>query len=210
MNTPVALPAPRQQINLYTAELRPQRAWLSLGCCLGLAALALGLAVGLVGLQARAERRAAEELEALKAHLAATQAELAEQQVRLARHVPAPELVRNVREREQTAAARDQLIAALVQGEPMARQGFSPLLTGLARHPQDGLWLDRIAIQAGELSLSGYAREAELVPRYVEALVGDAALGPRGFESLELAEEAERPGVLRFALHGRRPLEGQP
>ncbi|MBI2380318.1 MAG: PilN domain-containing protein [Gammaproteobacteria bacterium] len=198
---------PRQRINLYTEALKPERRLLDLGRSLGLVAAALALAGGLAWLDWSGELRAQAELERQTASLEALRKSVAEQRQRLAGRSPSPSLSRELAEAGEQLAARRALASALQQGAALERQGYSPVLTGLARQTQPGLWLTRIAAKGARLELEGLAREPEQVARWMEALGEDGALGRRGFASLDLAP-TEPPGpLLRFSLRGEPAKE---
>lgn len=201
---------PRQQINLYTAELHPRQQRLNLNRSAAIWGLALALGASLSLAQHIAENRAADRLATTEAALKQAQAAIDQAKTELALRKPSPALVAQTRQLEAEAQAKDALLLALEQGAPLLRQGFSPALAGLARHPLEGLWLTHIEIVGADLNLSGMARDAELVPRYVETLGTDASLGRGVYQSLKMTGAAQAPGLLQFELRARRSAGARP
>ena len=191
-----------QQINLYTAEFQPRRAWLTaahllLGCA---AILALGLLIGLAQLwhSSRLQR----ELGALETAVKTEQAALAAAQAQLDQRRPSPALTRELARAQAEEAAKKQLLDALEAGALTDRVGYARILVGLARHPLDGLWLEGIDIKGSEVNLTGNTRSADLVPLYIDTIVQDTDFGPRSYDSLSV--KADDKGTLAFALRAHR------
>lgn len=88
----------------------------------------------------------------------------------------------------------------LLSLEARHRQGFAPLLAGLADQHIDGLWLTRIHLRDGgrQMRLEGLAQEQTLLPRYLASLSGSPALQGREFAELQVRREDS--GLLRFSL----------
>jgi hypothetical protein len=76
----------------------------------------------------------------------------------------------------------------------MARSstGYAEPLRALARQRVEGVWLTSITLagDAGELSLSGRALRAELVPQYIDRLTRDPAMRGRRFATLAIERDA--------------------
>jgi Tfp pilus assembly protein PilN len=89
---------------------------------------------------------------------------------------------------EQTLASQSQTLEALKAGAFGRSEGYSGTLRALARVSVDGVWLTRVdfAAGSGELSLSGRAMRAELVPTYLQRLRADQVLRAQSFALLEL------------------------
>lgn len=197
-----------QQINLYTAEFRPRRQYLSLPN-VALAAGAMLLVGALVyAAQSWHGGRLRSELAASQAEVATARSELEVAQVKLAAHVPSTELAAQLKKRSEEVAAKDELLAALKNTPQLTRKGYSPVLASLTRHPLDGLWLTRVDIVGDEVNLSGLTRKAELVPDYVDTLVKDADFGAQSYEVL--AMQATDDGLLKFDLRDHADQRGAP
>jgi Tfp pilus assembly protein PilN len=89
---------------------------------------------------------------------------------------------------EQTLTSQSQALDALKAGAFGRSEGYSATLRALARVSVEGVWLTRVdfAAGSGELSVSGRAVRAELVPAYLQRLRADRALRGQSFALLEL------------------------
>jgi len=113
---------------------------------------------------------------------------------------------------EAGLASQTQALKAFESGALGRTEGYANLLRALARVSVDGVWLTRIQVaeSSGELSLTGRATRAELVPVYLERLRAEEALRGQAFSRLEVTRAAApaapapgaTPGVafVEFAL----------
>lgn len=199
----------RQEVNLYTAEFHAPVEFLSLTKTVVLWGVAVLAVLGWALAQRYVEGHAQDRLSQAQAAVAAAEHQLSATQMRLASHVPAPDLVAGAARATREAEAKERLLAALAQGAPLLRQGFSTAMTELARRPVPGLWLNQIRISGADLALAGETREAELVPRYVERLDGAAGFASQAYTRLRIDRQAV-DGVLSFELNTRRDAESKP
>jgi Tfp pilus assembly protein PilN len=95
----------------------------------------------------------------------------------------------------------------LLSLEARHREGFAPLLAGLAEQHTDGLWLTRIHLRDGgqQMRLEGLAQEQTQLPRYLASLSGSPALQGREFAELQVRREDS--GLLRFSLASEIEIE---
>jgi len=199
-----------QQINLYSPIFRKQsKVFSALTMAQGLGLIAVVVAVfyytislhtSLLEIRAADSARQLQgELERLKAYGAGA--------------APA-ERARSLAERkkalEASLAGQTQALQAFDTGVLGRTEGYSELLRALARRSMEGVWLTRIefAEASGELSLSGRATRAELVPAYLERLRGEQALRGQGFSRLEVTRPAKMPFV-EFTLSSGEPPESK-
>jgi Tfp pilus assembly protein PilN len=89
---------------------------------------------------------------------------------------------------QASLAGHAQALAAFDSGALGRAEGYSELLRALARISMDGVWLTRIqfAEGGGELSITGRATRADLVPAYLERLRSEEALRGQEFSRLEI------------------------
>lgn len=89
---------------------------------------------------------------------------------------------------EASLASQTQALAAFDSSALGRSEGYSELLRALARTSMEGVWLTRIqfAEGGGELSITGRATRAELVPAYLERLRSQKALRGQEFSRLEI------------------------
>jgi len=82
-------------------------------------------------------------------------------------------------------------------------QGFFAPLQALAEQHPEGLWLTRIALHQGGISmrLEGLSQDQELLPRYLQSLGQSATFKGRQFAQFNLQRDAA--GLLHFSLGSR-------
>lgn len=198
----------RQEVNLLSAELQPPKQWLSLGellCVIGAVAVVLAVTSG---------------VQSVRAHAAV--AALAQLQHDIAQTSARNEAARAARDNDPATAALKSDIAALaaeqrnnaqllatVTGRNLTNAtGFAPYLEALARNHRDGLWLNKVAIDAdtGSIDLAGRALEADLVPEWLQQLHDRSVFAKSVFSGLTLAaaEATATDDAVGFSVRGRQ------
>lgn len=194
-----------QQINLYSPLFRKQQKVFSATTMLqGVGLIAVVVAVFYYALTLQSsllEIRAADSSQQLKGELE-----------RLKAYGGGGE---SPAERAKALAERKKALEAGLAGQTLAlkafesgalgrTEGYAPLLRALARVSVEGVWLTRIQVAegTGELSLSGRATRAELVPAYLERLRSEQALRGQTFARLEIVRVAtpKAAAFVEFAL----------
>jgi len=189
-----------QQINLYSPIFRKQQKVFSAATMLqgmllivvvvGVFYYAVSLQSSLLEIRATdSGRQLQSELERLKAYGA--------------RESPAERaklLAERKKALEAGLASQTVALKAFESGALGRTEGYAPLLRALARVSVEGVWLTRIQVAegTGELSLTGRATRAELVPVYLERLRSEEALRGQTFSRLEVvrvAAAAAAPGA---------------
>lgn len=191
-----------QNVNLYQPETPgrqgPSRRQMLLGLALlGGLLLAHGLWEGWHGVTtARALEQAERLARQAEAELQARQAGFREPQLD-------PRLVEQLNELEAGNQRLQRLAEHLLALENRHREGFAPLLGGLADRHVPGLWLTRIRLEEGgeHIRLDGLVQEQSLLPHYLASLGGSPALQGRQFAQLQVRREGS--GLLRFRLASR-------
>jgi len=185
-------------------DLRPVAALPDVGRLVLLAA-ALGLALLLLrqGLLWHEAAALAARVEALRAHLVHTTTS-AQALGAASERLAAPEAA-VLRERHAHLRARH---AALANDA----QRHTALLRGLARHPDPGVRLTRIRIEAAgqRLRLDGEALDPERLARLLAHLSDDPSLHALRIASLEVSHAADQPGRVRFSLDSRSTAVERP
>lgn len=196
-------------INLYAPTLRRQRPLVSAGQAL------LALAVVLVAMLAwgAQSRSAADEAEARAQALDAQLKARRERLTALAREAgarrPDAALGAEIGQAEALLAGRLAVLASLEGGALGNPAGFSPFMRALARQALDGLWLTGFDIGAGggEMSISGRALSAELLPHYIGRLKAEAVFQGRDFATLSIA--APPPAAQASPAAGAAPARAE-
>jgi MSHA biogenesis protein MshI len=190
----------KQQVNLYTPELRPTRQRLHAGTAGALVGIVLVIVVVVMAfgrwhnqtLEQRVER-----LEQQNRNLEMAVTTMANQ---VQARQPDPGLEISLARITETIARRQRL---LEQVEGLATQnhgGFSERLSALARQVPEDLWLTSVRLQSlpTAMRLEGRTRAAELVPSYLERLGGEPAFVGETFGDFRLQrpdDEADRQWV---------------
>ncbi|ERS88638.1 fimbrial assembly protein [Marinobacter sp. EVN1] len=190
----------QQQVNLYTAELRPNKQKLNATSALMALALVIVVVAGLAGLvryqnqqleaQALAVERQNNQLEQVVARL---------QDEVLARQ-PDPDLEAALARVTETISRRQRLLGRIETLAISGHSGFSGRLSALARQVPDNLWLTGIRLESfpATLTLKGQTRSADLVPRYLERLGEEPAFIGETFSDFRISRpdgEAARQWV---------------
>lgn len=204
-----------QNINLYSADLRPSRELLTLGnVALAMsAALCLIIALAIYGMSRTTDEQ--RSFKAVETRLQEMQAQVTLYAVQQGQRRQDPELLSRLAQAEKRLANRRAVLARLQGGDLGGRQGFSGIFSGLAEVSVDGVWLTRVEVRAGgsDLALGGRVLSESQLPRYVEALGANPNFAGREFGALEVrsarddkspATQAEPavPASLAFSLGG--------
>ncbi|GGC83663.1 PilN domain-containing protein [Marinobacter halophilus] len=189
-----------QQVNLYTAELRPQKLRLNTGAALALVAL---VAVALVGVMVYGHwhnQKLDQQVDRLQQQNQSLEQAVASMAAQVQARLPDPELDTALERLTDTIARRQRLLDRVGGLTANNHNGFSGRMSALARQIPDDLWLTSLRLQSvpATMSLEGRARAADLVPHYLERLGDEPAFIGETFGAFRLArpdEEASRHWV---------------
>lgn len=189
-----------QQINLYLAEFRPQRLWLSL-TQLVVGVLVLALLLGLwsfwshLGNQRLSDSLVAEqaELDALREEVAQTQAALGSTR--------GQDIETEMARLEADIAQRERILTVIARQNLGNAQGFSRQMSALARQSLEDIQVQHFALHRGGeyAELRGLTRRADQVPVYVQRLRTEDSFRQVRFGVLQL-EQGEGRGPMPFSL----------
>lgn len=189
-----------QQINLYQPIFRTTRKIFS---AVTIAQTAGIFVVGLLLIYGYARWHVAalgDDIAALDAQRSAAMAQL---QTLSAQSTPAPRsriVTDQLREAEIEVAQKERLLVAFQTRRFGETRGFSRHFSALARERIDGLWLTRVVIRDGGVSLAGAAEAGELVPRYLARIGRDGAFAGTEFPFLQLTRGDERSAPVEFTV----------
>ncbi|MDX2495864.1 MAG: hypothetical protein QNK27_12945, partial [Desulfuromusa sp.] len=192
----------RQQINLYQGVLidkpEPFQSRQS-----GLLLVAVAVCLALVGLysywQAKSMQVQADDLR--------DQHQLINMRViELEKQNPVREksalLQEKIRRLEQELQGQRKALNYFSKQDPENNGTILASLEGLARYPQQGIWLQRISLLRGghEVQLAGSALKPEAIPAYLQLLGEKNVFGGQVFARLKLNRLKERAGQVDFKL----------
>jgi len=181
-----------QQINLFNpAFLQQKKLFTAAAMAIGLGALALGLAavgvaekVRVAGLQAQADRGAA-QLERARTRLASVTAEFAPRR-------QDPRLAEEVAQAQGELGDLHEVAGVIERGDLGNSQGYAEYFRALARQSVDGLWLTgvRIAGAGLDIGVRGRALDPALVPGFLGRLRNERVMQGKPVGSLQIGEAA--------------------
>jgi len=203
-----------QEINLLGPQFRPRRRTLNSAAYLGPLLIVFAIAgFGFAMFQKHQANTLRKQLAAAEDGLQREQ----DAQRKLAQEVAQikkdPALEAEVLQIERRLMAVRLDMSALKEGAIGETRGFSDFMRALAQQSIDGVWLTGFSVGAAgdEISISGRALRAELVPAYLKRLGQDPFFSGRSFAALDIAQSrqdarAEQSGAasLAFSLMSRR------
>ena len=199
----------KQQINLYTAEFRPEtNAFQSTFMFQAAGVLVLALVLiyafaqqGVTGIDdeldivARQEAAALERLENVRPLITAVTGEQS--------------WSAQLEEAASTLAER-QAVLAMIQGTTFGdTKGFSRHLRALARQDLDGLWITHLVLSAlgDRTRIDGRAIRAELIPLYVQNLASEPAFAQQRFHQFQIDNPVDDDDpALTFSMNSQELL----
>lgn len=176
-----------QQINLYVAELRPQRDVITLprlGVAVVLLAVTIAAACGWqMWRQDKVEAELATLEERLHTQTQRTDALEREVESRVADAV----LVRQALSEEEQLSRMQQLLTFMEQLNLANTNGYSEHMKDLSRASFPGVWVTEFVVEgdADRVSLQGFVTSPAMLPEFVGRLgQGRSALGSKSFQRL--------------------------
>lgn len=192
----------KQEINLYQDQLkdiRPPLNFQHMLLIIGLSVLMLG---GLAGFSQQQLQAKEQMVSALKTTVEQSRAQLESLQQQHAPKAKNGLLESQVKALQEERLHLSKRLQTLETELNRPNPVFSSVLEGLARTPQQALWLDEIRIAEGGqfLRLQGLTLSAAEVPRFIEALREQTAFQGRQFHSVEIQRPSEQPDQLQFVI----------
>lgn len=203
-----------QEINLLGARLRAQRRSLDSAAVLGpvlIVAAAAGLGAGVVLEQRTQSLR--EQHAANEERLQREQDQQRKLASEISQHTKNPALEAEAARIERRLAAVRQDLGALKDGAGGDVRGISEFMRALAHQGIDGVWVTGFSVGGAgdDISITGRALRADLVPSYLKRLGQDPYFAGRSFAALDImpARHDARPesaasAPLAFSLMSRR------
>jgi hypothetical protein len=196
----------RQEVNLLPQDIgKTQRRSLAYYLVATSALLVVAVAAigGLLAYTTHVTTSANERLAARETN---NRAVLSQLQANEATHSASADLIARVAQRQLDLAARRALHAALSAKSLGNTTGFSPLLTGLAEHKPESVWLRSILFAAGGrlLDLQGSALDPAAIPAYLQRFSADRALAGRQVQRLEITLPGELARHVDFTIRAEQ------
>lgn len=189
----------KQIANLYVIELQPEQETLTFKRVM--IAVAAVLVIGVfssVGMTFWANQ--AEVNTQRMAHsLSQAQQRLIAKQNELRTAMNNPEIAQRIEQIELDLAQRQRLLQQMQSVTQTQDASFAQVLEELARADTDAIWLQRILIANGQLTLQGKTANASALPLWLASFSDYDTLSGRQFGVFELRDE-DATGVLDFTV----------
>lgn len=183
----------QQSVNLYQAEFRPKREWMTLLQCGFLLVLFL---TGLGAYTWYAQQDQAIYDEQL-AELTRQESQLSDQIVSISQ-AQRKKMGQGIHDeeialKEADLAARKALLESLVGDVKASTEGFSNYLEALSRQHVTGSWLTGLEIAEGgeTLSIEGQVLRSELAPEYMIRLANEPTFMGKGFSVVKITRSPQ-------------------
>lgn len=194
-----------QQVNLYSAEFRPEQIILPYKhIVFAVVALITVLVVVSVYLGI-SQSNQSKALKTVQANAIVMQEEVASHKAYLATLKPDPALVDENKSLTERIEQGRRLVSEFESLSLSELRDFSPYLIGLARHTKPELWLSNITIEsAGHyLRLQGKALEPDAVPRYLQRLSEETAFEGSRFSLFSVKANEQNNKPFEFILESK-------
>jgi len=194
----------RQNINLYHAEFRREKSWLTLRVA-SFASIAVVALVSVLATKMQLEHQhTSAEKQRLESQLAVVKTEVATLKKTMKEKGVKPEVLSRINEVKAVLKAKENMMNSLGLQSENTFKGFSPYMLALGKQHVKGLWLTDFHVSEvkQELILMGKMRRAELLPRYLKGLSTENVFQGRTFNSFRIAEveKSQQRNVLDFIV----------
>lgn len=190
-----------QQVNLYLPEFRPRREpilALHMAVIVGGFIVLLSLITGIGMWQ---NHSAAERVAAIKAQLDGFEAQVQELRAKQPKSKKA-QWDKKIERLEEEVARRERIEKLIADQNLGNSVGFSQQLEAMARQHRDSLSIERFGLMEGGnyVELSGWARQADQVPLYIQRLREEESFEKVGFGVLTIEKSEQRRDAMLFGL----------
>ncbi|MEZ8545312.1 MSHA biogenesis protein MshI [Vibrio splendidus] len=121
---------------------------------------------------------------------------------KLTQHKPSPEKVAAVARLKRETQAKKEALKAVGQYDESQQVGYSGVMNSLAKLGRNDISLSYIYMTHDTLDLSGFARNANVVPNWIGQFKSELNLVGRAFEKLKIGRNDQ--DVVTFELSTRR------
>ena len=189
----------KQIANLYVLELQPKHETLTFKRVM--IAVAAVLVIGIFSSVAMTLWANQTEVDTQRmAHsLSQAQQQLIAKQNELRAAMSDPKVAKQIEQIELDLAQRQRLLQQMQSVTQTQEASFAQVLEELARADTDAIWLQRILIANGQLTLQGRTADASALPLWLASFSNYDTLSGRQFGVFELRDE-DATGVLDFTV----------
>jgi hypothetical protein len=191
-----------QQINLYQPIFRKQKVVFSALAMVQVLGIIAVVMVGIAGYTAVRLASLEKQLMAAQKYQAVTRQNVDKLKASQLARTPSKLLETEVKRMQSELAERREVARVLSEGALSNTRGFSAQFEGLARRHVSGSWLTEISIRDGGawMNLRGIALAPEVVPAFLQNLLGTEAFASLKFNVLNLQSVADTAGRVWFEM----------
>ncbi|MCW8332448.1 MSHA biogenesis protein MshI [Vibrio paucivorans] len=195
------LDLPDGNINLYPSHLRPKKDYFTfqnVAACWGISATLLLVTSFYFQYQSS---QLSSELKVYQSQASELSGEKAKLQKELGAHLPSPDKVAAIARLKLEIQAKQDSLQAIGDYDRSLQQGYSGVMSSLAKLGREDISLSKIYIGGNQLDLQGLARDAKTVPNWINQFKRELDLVGRTFEKLKIGRNES--DVVTFELSTR-------
>ncbi|WP_373938156.1 MSHA biogenesis protein MshI [Vibrio kanaloae] len=189
-------------VNLYPDHLRPKKEFFTLENVAASWGLVCVLLLGGYFVMQYKTSNLDKELTVLQHKSTQLNQQVKQLNNKLIQHKPSPEKVAAVARLKRETQAKKEALKAVGQYDQSQQVGYSGVMNALAKLGRDDISLSQIYMTHNTLDLSGFARNAKVVPNWIGQFKSELNLVGRAFEKLKIGRNDQ--DVVTFELNTRR------
>lgn len=189
-------------VNLYPDHLRPKKEFFTLENVAASWGLVCVLLLGGYFVMQYKTSNLDKELTVLQHKSTQLNQQVKQLNSKLIQHKPSPEKVAAVARLKRETQAKKEALKAVGQYDQSQQVGYSGVMNSLAKLGRDDISLSQIYMTHNTLDLSGFARNAKVVPNWIGQFKSELNLVGRAFEKLKIGRNDQ--DVVTFELNTRR------
>lgn len=189
-------------VNLYPEHLKPQKEYFTLANVVASWAIISVLLLGSYFVMQYQVSNLDAELTTLQHDSKQLNKQVNQLNSQLTQHKPSPEKVAAVARLKRETQAKKEALKAVGQYDESQQVGYSGVMNALAKLGRNDISLSNIYMTHDTLDLSGFARNANVVPNWIGQFQSELNLVGRTFEKLKIGRNDQ--DVVTFELSTRR------
>ncbi|MFA0311671.1 MSHA biogenesis protein MshI [Vibrio splendidus] len=189
-------------VNLYPEHLKPKKEYFTLTNVVASWGLVCVLLFGSYFVMQYQASNLDKALTALQHDSSQLNKQVNQLNSKLTQHKPSPEKVAAVARLKRETQAKKEALKAVGQYDESQQVGYSGVMNSLAKLGRNDISLSHIYMTHDTLDLSGFARNANVVPNWIGQFKSELNLVGRAFEKLKIGRNDQ--DVVTFELSTRR------
>ncbi|KAB0481148.1 MSHA biogenesis protein MshI [Vibrio sp. IB15] len=189
-------------VNLYPEHLKPKKEYFTLANVAASWGVVGALLLGSYFVMNYQASNLDAELTALQQESSQLNKQLNQLNSKLTQHKPSPDKVAAVERLKRETQAKKEALKAVGQYDESQQVGYSGVMNSLAQLGRNDISLSHIYMTHDTLDMSGFARNANVVPNWIGQFKNELNLVGRSFEKLKIGRNDQ--DVVTFELSTRR------